>query len=305
MSHGASQVTRATQSTTKARFTQAEVWEKVSEVQKEIGVLTARFAMLDKALRSFAPSSVMGPDVVDIPAIQRDCENSSSLFHAIFNNLDNQSSLRNNAKAAVSQFTSQCVLSELHRLGENIEANISSMSSFSTIPQVMADTDESFQTLSNLLTDLKEHREAEMKDLEHTAVGYMEKENSAVIARFDKATQSNTIHLTAVEDGKQLKKEISNRRKTMSSNGKLTLEALEANKEKMEELSKYEYLANGNIIDAKRQLIAFYSENSVLPKEFKDTTSIPITHIIPPHIEKCKGKELAKIARLYITKLCW
>ena len=40
-----------------------------------------------------------------------------------------------------------------------------------------------------------------------------------------------------------------------------------------------------------------------MPKEFKDTTSIPITHIIPPHIEKGKGKELAKIARLYITKL--
>ena len=59
MSHGASQVTRATQSTAKARFTQAEVWEKVSEVQKGIGVLTARFAMLDKALRAFAPSSLV------------------------------------------------------------------------------------------------------------------------------------------------------------------------------------------------------------------------------------------------------
>ena len=45
-------MTRATQSTAKARFTQAEVWEKVSEVQKGIGVLTARFAMLDKALRA-------------------------------------------------------------------------------------------------------------------------------------------------------------------------------------------------------------------------------------------------------------
>ena len=237
-------MTRATQSAAKGKLSQAEVWDKVSAIQNGLSGFREQFARLEMALRTHAPSTVMGPDVVDIPAIQRDCENSSSLFHAVFNNLDNQSSLRNNAKSAVSQFTSQCVLSELHRLGENIEANISSMSSFSTIPQVMADTDESFQTLSNLLTDLKEHREAKMKDLEHTAVGYMEKENSAVIARFDKATQSNTIHLTAVEDGKQLKKEISNRRKTMSSNGKLTLEALEANKEKMEELSKYEYLAN-------------------------------------------------------------
>ena len=134
MSQGASCITGATQGTAKARLTQAEVWVKVSEVQKGIVGLTARLDVLDKALRAFVPSTVMGPDVVDIPAIQRDCENSSSLFHAIFNNLDNQSSLRNNAKAAVSQFTSQCVLSELHRLGENIEANISSMSSFSTIP---------------------------------------------------------------------------------------------------------------------------------------------------------------------------
>ena len=75
----------------------------------------------------------------------------------------------------------------------------------------------------------------------------------------------------------------------MSSNGKLTLESLEANKEKVEELSKYEYLANGNVIDAKRQMIAFYSENSVFSKEFKETTSIPITHIIPQHVEKGKG----------------
>ena len=87
-----------------------------------------------------------------------------------------------------------------------------------------------------------------------------------------------------------MKKEIADRRKSLSSNGKLTLESLEANKEKVEELSKYEYLANGNVIDAKRQMIAFYSENSVLPKEFKETTSIPITHIIPPHVEKGKGK---------------
>ena len=130
----------------------------------------------------------------------------------------------------------------------------------------------------------------------------MEKENSAVIDRFEKAAESNSVHLTAVEDGKQLKKQIADRRKTMSSNGKLTLETLEANKEKMEELSKYEYLANGNVIDAKRQLIAFYSDHSVLPKEIKDTTSIPITHIVPQHIEKGKGKELAKVARLYITK---
>ena len=113
---------------------------------------------------------------------------------------------------------------------------------------------------------------------------------------------SITLDLNAVEDGKQLKKEIADRRKSLSSNGKLTLESLEANKEKVEELSKYEYLANGNIIDAKRQLIAFYSENSVLPKEFKETTSIPITRIVPQHIEKGKGKELAKVARLYITK---
>ena len=65
----------------------------------------------------------------------------------------------------------------------------------------------------------------------------MEKENSAVIDRFEKAAQSNLVHLNAVEDGKQLKKQISDRRKTMSSNGKLTLEALEANiyKDNMED----------------------------------------------------------------------
>ena len=91
----------------------------------------------------------------------------------------------------------------------------------------MADSAETLDTLSSHLNDLQEHRKAEKKDKGFTAVGYMEKENSAVIARFDKATQSNTIHLTAVEAGKQLKKEISNRRKTMSSNGKITLESLE------------------------------------------------------------------------------
>ena len=59
MSHGASCITRATQGTAKARLTQAEVWEKVSEVQKGIVGLTARFNMLDKALRSFAPSTIL------------------------------------------------------------------------------------------------------------------------------------------------------------------------------------------------------------------------------------------------------
>ena len=113
--------------------------------------------MLDKALRTHAPSTVMGPDVVDIPAIQRDIENSSSLFGAVFNNLDNQTSLRNNAKAAIAQFTSQCVLSEFHRLGSNIEFNISSMSSFSSIQQVMADSTGTMDTLSSHITDLQEH----------------------------------------------------------------------------------------------------------------------------------------------------
>jgi len=114
MSHGASTVTRATQGAAKASMTQAEMWDKVSAVQKGLLGLTLRFDMLDKALRAFAPSIVVGPDVVDIPAIQRDCENSSSLFNAMFDHLDNQSSLRNNAKSAISQFTSQFVLSELH-----------------------------------------------------------------------------------------------------------------------------------------------------------------------------------------------
>ena len=116
MSHGASTVTRATQSAAKGKLSQAEVWDKVSAIQNGLSGFREQFARLEMALRTHAPSTVMGPDVVDIPAIQRDCENSSSLFHAIFNNLDNQSSLRNNAKAAVSQFTSQCVLSELHRV---------------------------------------------------------------------------------------------------------------------------------------------------------------------------------------------
>ena len=302
MSHGAGIVTNATKSTTKGALTQAEVWGKIGDIQKGLSGLSSHLDMLDKALRTHAPSTVMGPDVVDIPAIQRDIENSSSLYDAVFNNLDNQTSLRNNAKAAIAQFTSQCVLSEFHRLGSNIEYNISSMSSFSSIQQVMADSTGTMGTLSSYITDLQVHREAKNKDKEFTAVGYMEKENSAVIDRFDKAASSNSIHLTSVEDGKKLKQEISDRRSTLSSGGKLTLESLEANKDKMDELSKYDFLANGNILDAKRQLIAFYSENSVLPKEYKDTTSIPITHIVPPHVEKGKGKELAKIARLYITK---
>jgi len=79
---------------------------------------------------------------------------------------------------------------------------------------------ETLDTLSSHLIDLQEHNKAEKKGKEFTAVGYMEKENSAVRDRFKKAAQSNSVHLTAVEDGKQLKKEIADRRKTMSSNGK-------------------------------------------------------------------------------------
>ena len=129
MSHGANLVTNATKGAAKGALTQAEVWGKIGDIQKGLSGLSSYLDMLDKALRTHAPSTVMGPDVVDIPAIQRDIENSSSLFGAVFNNLDNQTSLRNNAKAAIAQFTSQCVLSEFHRLGSNIEYNISSMSS--------------------------------------------------------------------------------------------------------------------------------------------------------------------------------
>ena len=61
------------------------------------------------------------------------------------------------------------------------------MSSFSSIQQVMAESTGTMETLSSYIIDLQVHREAENKDREFTAVGYMEKENSAVIDRFDKA----------------------------------------------------------------------------------------------------------------------
>jgi len=179
MSHGASTVTKATQSAAKGGLSQAEVWEKASAIQKVLSGFRVQFDMLDEALRAFAPWAVMCPNDVDFPAIQKDCKNSSSLYESAINELDNQTSLRNNAMAAIAQFTSQCVLSEFHRLGSNIESNISSISSFSTIRQVMADNAETLDTLSSQLIDLQEHRKAEKKDKEFTAVGCMEKENYA------------------------------------------------------------------------------------------------------------------------------
>ena len=58
MSHGASTVTKATQSTAKGGLSQAEVWEKVSAIQKGLSGFLVQFAMLDKALRAFAPTTL-------------------------------------------------------------------------------------------------------------------------------------------------------------------------------------------------------------------------------------------------------
>ena len=124
MSHGASTVTRATMGAAKGGLSQAEVWEKVSAIQKGLSGFRLQFDSLENALRTHVPSTVMGPDDVDFRAILKDCENSSSLYNLVIDKLDNQSTLRNNATSAIAQFASQCVLSEFHRLGSNIEHNI-------------------------------------------------------------------------------------------------------------------------------------------------------------------------------------
>ena len=65
MSHGASTVTKATRGAAKGGLSQAEVWEKVSAIQKGLSGFRVQFDSLEKALRTHVPSTVMGPDDVD------------------------------------------------------------------------------------------------------------------------------------------------------------------------------------------------------------------------------------------------
>ena len=58
MSHGAGIVTAATRSTTKGALTQAEVWDKIGDIQKGLSGLSSQLGMLDKALRTHAPSTL-------------------------------------------------------------------------------------------------------------------------------------------------------------------------------------------------------------------------------------------------------
>ena len=60
MSHGASIVTNATKGAAKGALTQAEVWGKIGDTQKGLSGLSSYLDMLDKALRTHAPSTVMG-----------------------------------------------------------------------------------------------------------------------------------------------------------------------------------------------------------------------------------------------------
>ena len=199
-------MTRATMSTPKGGLSQAEVWEKVSALQTGLKDFSILFASLHSALRSTSPSTVMGPEIVNSAAIEQDCENSSPLYECIFKNLDAQTSLRNVAKNMIAQFTSQCVLSEMHRIAANMDASIPGMTDFASIPLAMEAGYKTLGTLSSHLFTLQEHREFELKSKEFTAVGYTEKENSTVRDRFEKAEESNGIHLLAVDEGKALKK---------------------------------------------------------------------------------------------------
>ena len=57
MSHGASIVTNATKGAAKGALTQAEVWGKIGDIQKGLSGLSSYLDMLDKALRTHAPST--------------------------------------------------------------------------------------------------------------------------------------------------------------------------------------------------------------------------------------------------------
>ena len=57
MSHGASTVTRATTGAAKDGLSQAEVWEKVSAIQKGLPGFRLQFDSLEKALRTHVPST--------------------------------------------------------------------------------------------------------------------------------------------------------------------------------------------------------------------------------------------------------
>ena len=57
MSHGASTVTKATRGAAKGGLSQAEVWEKVSAIQKGLSGFRVQFDSLEKALRTHVPST--------------------------------------------------------------------------------------------------------------------------------------------------------------------------------------------------------------------------------------------------------
>ena len=57
MSHGAGIVTKATMGAAKGALTQAEVWDKIGDIQKGLSGLSSQLGMLDKALRTHAPST--------------------------------------------------------------------------------------------------------------------------------------------------------------------------------------------------------------------------------------------------------
>ena len=66
MSHGASTVTKATQSAAKGKLSQAEVWDKVSAIQNGLSGFREQFARLEMALRTHAPSTLRIVNIMHI-----------------------------------------------------------------------------------------------------------------------------------------------------------------------------------------------------------------------------------------------
>ena len=115
--------------------------------------------------------------------------------------------------------------------------------------------------------------------------------------RFRVAAESNEAQLREIEKARKLKKEVKERRDSLSSD--LTIDALDRNEKEMEKLEKYFTLADKREKFAKAALTDHYRKHYSNSKEDEKKS---VTYLVPKGIEKGKGAELAKTAPLWLKQ---
>ena len=276
-----------------ARLSTQEVWQYIGDMAGQVGSL----ATLQSTLSASLLSTVMGPapraaDMTD--ELQAKIENDDDIKIYIKDELEEAK--WSAARDAIVGFVMESHTAFSNSLINSIDKYINENTTTNSLKSLLNENTKIISTLSPTLEALVRHREEEVSHGSDTARNTLERTCEETRARFRSAANSNSIHFKEIEKANKLKKEVKDRRDTLSTD--LSIEALDRNEKEMEKLEKYYTIAEKREKAAKSALVEHYRKHYSNSKEEEKNVS----YLVPKGIEKGKGSELAKTAPLWLKQ---